>query len=177
MKFIATIVAAMAVSSFAFADEPPRCIVRDAMDELSAGFNYLNESQYESAFPCFQSVAEENPIAAFNLGVMFTTGRGTETNNDEALKWFRKAAQAGVDEAQYNLGVRYFWGRGVEQNYQEAYKWFDAASRSGYQPAMTALRLTAFRLTPEDIEWARRSSMQIDPGSSADAPTLSLRLP
>jgi len=96
-------------------------------------------------------VAEDQPIAAFNLGVMFTAGYGTEPDDEKAVKWFTKAAHAGLEAAQYNLGVRFFWGDGVEQDYEKAYIWFHVARDSGYEQAEKALKTASFKLTPEAI--------------------------
>ena len=46
----------------------------------------------------------------------------------EAVKWYRKAAEQGLSQAQYNLGVMYAEGRGVEQNDAEAVKWYRKAA-------------------------------------------------
>ncbi len=69
-------------------------------------------------------------------------------------------SEGGVGKARYNLGVRYFWGDGVQRDYEEAYKWFDVALHSGYMNAANALRAASFRLTPEGIANAERSSSE-----------------
>lgn len=43
---------------------------------------------------------------------------------DDAVKWFRKAAEKGTSWGQFNLGVRYGRGPGVPQDYAEAMQWF-----------------------------------------------------
>ena len=47
------------------------------------------------------------------------------------MKWFRKAAEKGVANAQYDLGTMYVIGQGVSQNYQEAESWFRKAAEKG----------------------------------------------
>lgn len=42
--------------------------------------------------------------AQSNLGLMYGTGDGTQENDKEAVKWFRKAAEQGSAEDQFNLG-------------------------------------------------------------------------
>jgi len=46
---------------------------------------------------------------------------------EEAAKWFRKAAEQGLDAAQWSLGVLYENGEGVPKDYQEAAKWYRKA--------------------------------------------------
>ena len=58
-----------------------------------------------------------------NLGVMYTKGSGVPQNDQEAIRWYRKAADQGYVIAQYNLGWMYDNGRGVPQNDQEAIRW------------------------------------------------------
>ena len=51
---------------------------------------------------------------------------------EEAVKWFRKAAEQGNPQAQYTLGMMYQKGRGVAQNQSEAQKWYQKAAGQGY---------------------------------------------
>jgi TPR repeat protein len=60
------------------------------------------------------------------------------------VKWYRKAAEQGVAEAQFALGCSYEFGDGVPANYEEATKWFrkaadqgDAAAESRYRKLTT----------------------------------------
>jgi TPR repeat protein len=56
-------------------------------------------------------------------------------NYEEAVKWYRKAAEQGHANAQFYLGVLYHTGRGVEQNYEEAIKWLRKATAQDFGPA------------------------------------------
>lgn len=49
----------------------------------------------------------------------------------EALKWFRMAAETGHTQAACDLGNIYFQGTGVPKNYAEAFKWFLKAAEQG----------------------------------------------
>jgi TPR repeat protein len=52
-------------------------------------------------------------------------------NDDDEIKWFRKAAEKGTAWGQFNLGVSYDRGQGVPQDYTEAVKWFLKAAEQG----------------------------------------------
>ncbi len=43
-------------------------------------------------------------------------------NDEEAVKWYRKAAKQGSRNALYHLAGMYYFGRGVSQSYEEAIK-------------------------------------------------------
>ncbi len=66
-------------------------------------------------------------------------GEGVEQDYAEAAKWYRKAAEQGVGEAQFNLGGCYYKGQGVEQDYKEAVKWFSKAADQGVAEAQHSL--------------------------------------
>jgi TPR repeat protein len=51
------------------------------------------------------------------------------------VKWFRKAAEQNVADAQYNLGVCYAIGQGVTEDDAEAVKWFRKAAEQNYADA------------------------------------------
>lgn len=48
-----------------------------------------------------------------------------------AVKWYRKAAEQGLAEAQSKLGDMYYDGQGVAQDYEEAVKWYRKAMEQG----------------------------------------------
>lgn len=53
---------------------------------------------------------------------------GVPPRCDDAIKWFRKAAEKGTSWGQFNLGIRYARGDGVPQDDAEAIKWFQKAA-------------------------------------------------
>jgi TPR repeat protein len=57
----------------------------------------------------------------------------------EALKWYRPAAEQGYAPAQYSLGVAYERGQGVPQDYREAVKWYRRAAAQGNELAQVNL--------------------------------------
>ena len=53
----------------------------------------------------------------------------------EAMKWYRKAAEIGDAMAQFMLGAMYDSGQGTPENREEAIKWYRLAARQGVSPA------------------------------------------
>ena len=75
-----------------------------------------------------------------NVEVQFYYGSyNIKQDYAEALKWFRKAAGQGCDNAQNNLGILYANGYGVEQDYAEALKWYRKAAGQGVAAAWKSL--------------------------------------
>jgi S1-C subfamily serine protease len=69
------------------------------------------------------------------MGVCYDSGAGVAKDKQEAARWFRKAAEKGVAEAQYNLGVMSLKGDGAPQDYTAAYMWFNLAAAGGHEGA------------------------------------------
>ena len=63
-----------------------------------------------------------------------------EKDDKEAARWFRKAAELGLAEAQNNLGTLYFKGEGVAKDRSEALKWYRKAAAQGCAAAKDMLR-------------------------------------
>ena len=56
-----------------------------------------------------------------------------------AVKWYRKAADQGCQQAQYNLGCMYKNGEGVGQSNATAVEWWLKAADKGYADAQCGL--------------------------------------
>jgi len=84
--------------------------------------------------------ADAGDVSAIsNLGFMYVKGIGTEKNEENGMKWYRKAAELGHLTSQFNLGVMYAKGRGVEQNYVESLKWYKMAAEQGDLTAQSTI--------------------------------------
>jgi clan AA aspartic protease (TIGR02281 family) len=59
---------------------------------------------------------------------MYASGRGVPQSYAEAVKWYRKAADAGYADARFNLGAAYANGQGVQQSPAQAYMWLNLAA-------------------------------------------------
>jgi len=67
------------------------------------------------------------------MGNRFFIGyRGVHQSNEEAAKWWEKAARHGHAEAQCNLGLMYSKGKGVPQSFQKAIEYYELSARQGY---------------------------------------------
>src|SRR4051794_39213592 len=69
--------------------------------------------------------------------------RATRLSEDgrsaQALPLLRRAAQAGIGEAQYRIALAYLQGSGVPASTAEAVRWLERAAKDGFVEAQTAL--------------------------------------
>jgi WD40 repeat protein/TPR repeat protein len=103
------------------------------------GFLWRDEYDMpERAIPFFRQAATATPSvpeAMINLGEMLELGWGIERNLTEAESWFRKAADAGLDEAQFKLAVRLEHDLYGPPNPVDALRWYVAAATRGHARA------------------------------------------
>jgi hypothetical protein len=80
---------------------------------------------------------------------MFCRGQGVPKDEQQAVAWFRKAAEQGLALAQFNLGNMYYNGQGAPKDEQKAYFWWLLASAQGHQIATKNRDIVERRLSPE----------------------------
>jgi TPR repeat protein len=77
-----------------------------------------------------------------SLGLLYENGLdGLEKNELEAVKWYKKSAEAGDLKAMFNLAAMYENGKGgLTANREEAIAWYRKASTLGDVKAKSALK-------------------------------------
>ena len=60
--------------------------------------------------------------AMYTIGLMYHDGDGVNQDYAEALKWYKKAAEADNPKAYDNMGWMYQHGQGVNQDYKKAFE-------------------------------------------------------
>ncbi|MEM7072770.1 MAG: tetratricopeptide repeat protein [Pseudomonadota bacterium] len=83
----------------------------------------------------------ENPQTWFERGLQYEKGDGVEQDYDQAVYWYRKAAEQGFAIAQSNLGWMYEVEKGVVRNYAQAPHWYRKAAKQGNALAQNNLGL------------------------------------
>jgi len=89
-----------------------------------------------------QLARDGNPEAAFLLGTAWAEGLGKPVDPQEAVIWYRKAAETGHTLGAHNLGNVYASGTGVEPDAAEAARWWLVAATAG--DAIPQFRLAEF---------------------------------
>jgi localization factor PodJL len=85
-------------------------------------------------------------------------GTGVAVDERAAVEWFRRAAEAGLQDSQYNLARLYEQGYGVTQNAAEAYKWYLIAGAGGDAEARSSAERLKATLSPDSQAAAQRSA-------------------
>ena len=81
------------------------------------------------------------PIAQYNLGVLYAVGDGVARDYASAASWFRMAAEGGQPAAQFNLAVMYERGLGLPADTEAAFAWYRRAAERSYPAAEYNLAL------------------------------------
>ena len=111
-------------------------------------------------------IASKDADAQFLLGKCYSEGQGVATNLEEAVNWYRKAAEQGNAKAQYSLGDCYEYGYGVTKNETEAANWYRKAAEQGNAKAQNNLGACygrGYGVTKNEAEavnWYRKAAEQ-----------------
>ncbi len=82
-------------------------VAAPAWADFGAGAEAYKRGDYATALKEWRPLAEQGAAGAQNiLGLMYATGEGVPQDNNEAVRWYRLAAEQGDDRAQYILGMR-----------------------------------------------------------------------
>ena len=64
-----------------------------------------------------------------------------EQSDEEALKWYRRAALQGLSRSQVAAGMMYYMGKGTEPDEAEALRWFRLSAKQGESVAKEVVKL------------------------------------
>ncbi|SVD87203.1 uncharacterized protein METZ01_LOCUS440057, partial [marine metagenome] len=76
-------------------------------------------------------------------------------DDEEAVKWYRKAAEQGNNIAQSELAIAYKNGQGVIQDYVKAHKWWNIAAALGNKDAIRNRGVVAKKMTVKQLAKAQ----------------------
>ncbi len=120
--------------------------------------------------------------AQLTLAKMYADGKGVAQNDQQAVQWYRLAAEQGDKTAQSALGVYYYTGNGVQQNYRQAAQWQHKAAQQGYPEAQFILGVM-YELgqgVPQDFvlayQWFLLATAQGAKGAMASRASLAAKL-
>lgn len=80
--------------------------------------------------------------AQVDLGKVYYFGLGGTRDDNQALAWFKKAAEQGDAKGEYHLGQMYTEGKGgLKESEYEAAVWYEKSAQQGYAPAQYYLAI------------------------------------
>ena len=97
--------------------------------------------QIEPAVGYLARARAGDPVAQYNIAVLYARGDGVAQDFSGAAAWFREAAVADNVAAQFNLAVIYERGLGVPRNMGEAIQWYRRAAEHDYAAAQYNLAI------------------------------------
>jgi len=107
-----------------------------------------------------------DPVAQYDVGVLYAQGNGLVQDYASAASWFHAAATQGNVDAEYNLGVLYERGLGVTASPIDAVNWYRSAADQNHAGAQYNLAITYAegRGTEQDLaataRWYQRAAQQ-----------------
>lgn len=113
-----------------------------SLDDYSQGWAYMQENgvnqDSKKAAACWYKAALQGYAPAQTIlgAYEFRTCR----NPEQAVYWWKQAAESGNTRAQYKLGMAYRNGTGVPGNESQAKKWLERAAANGHEEAARALQ-------------------------------------
>ena len=126
--------------------------------DFQDGKDAYDRSDYETALKEWRPLAEQgNAEAQFRMGRLYDYVQQYQ-DLQEAIRWYRLAAEQGLPAAQNSLGLRYSIGRGVPHDYKEAVRWWLLAAEQEFAEAQYWLGVSyeEKRGVPEDYKEALR---------------------
>ena len=105
--------------------------------------------------------------------VICANGRGVAKDENEAINWYRAAADQDLPVAQNELGWMHDQGKGVAQSDEKAFQWYLKAAQAGLTLAqhnvavMYARGRGVAKNIDEAINWYRKSADAGNPRSQA----------
>lgn len=91
----------------------------------------VNQEWAKALTACTLAAEGGNATAQFNLGLMYSLGRGVAQDYAKSAHWYAQAAKQGDSDSQNNLGLMHYKGQGVVQDYAQALRWYKLAAEQG----------------------------------------------
>ena len=105
--------------------------------------------------------AEQDPRAAYDLGLRYFRGDGVERDSYQAIEWMRSAGDRGLRDAQLALGKLYLTGlEEMGADPIEAQAWLAKAAAAGSAEAKQLLPQAARAKNDEQTDYALREKQR-----------------
>ena len=98
------------------------------------GFLAAETGDYQTALQKWEPLAKQgDPLAQFNLALLYHSGAGVKVDEQKAVSWYHKAADNGYYYAQEYLAIGYQEGWfGLQKDAKQAKYWLKRLEESQY---------------------------------------------
>lgn len=131
---------------------------------FNAAMDSFKNSDFSNAFQIFQDLSEQGyGKAQFMLGKIYFNGEGVPQDYEKAVKWYTKAAEEGVLDAQLELVKIYQEGFGDQKkDFSQAEKWQMRAAEQGHADSQYVFGFISHTLKDETkaIDWYTKAARQ-----------------
>jgi hypothetical protein len=121
----------------------------------------------DMAAACLRLAEKGESWAQFRLAYSYQWGYAGEKDLEKAARWYRRAANQGLWQAQWSLAVMYSNGRGVRRDRIQGLKWLTIAafSTTGREHDLNIKLRDGFAkmMTAEEIAVAERLALEWTP--------------
>jgi TPR repeat protein len=107
-----------------------------------------------------QESEQGNFPAEYLLGTFYYVDQGMPQDSQDALKWFRRAADHGYPGAQFMLSSMYALGQGVQQDLVQAHMWANLAAAQGLQDALEVRDALEKKMTSAQVVQAQKMARE-----------------
>lgn len=115
---------------------PYRCAALVGCVALFLSFTVSANTYAKASIDQLKALADKGDMMAMSiLGERYDAGEGVKENNQEAIRWYTKAAERGHIKSQYNLALMYDKGEGVAKDKRLALIWYRFAGDQGHSAA------------------------------------------
>lgn len=105
-------------------------------EDYQAGRKSVQAGDIVNAMATLKRAADQGHVRAQTL---FAYILDFSEENEDAVKYYRMAANQGDPEGELGLGLLYAAGKGVAKNNEDALNWIKKAAEKNYQPAINVL--------------------------------------
>ena len=145
---------------------------REHLADLYGGSDVQN---YSKSLEWHRRQAEKgDPVAQFDLALMYDLGRGVPRDHAQAMQWYRKSADQGYAPAMTNIAILYYNQEGVPRDLVQAYAWFVRAKLAHDPRADDLLQMTMDKLKGEQVRQGEAIAADWHPRKPSAAPKVDM---
>ncbi len=102
----------------------------------------IQQGNFAEAYHLWRPLADDGDAAAqYGIGWMYHNGYGLAINDEEAIRWWERAATQGHIDATFALGMLYALGEGsIQRDMARAVSYYHRAAKVGHEDARLLLR-------------------------------------